>query len=207
MTENIPITNDGGEELVRAARKAVEDVLTGRGGSGSPLDSQFDFLSGVFVTISKQGRLRGCIGFPLPSQRLSAGLVDAAVAAATQDPRFPPMTESELGEVTFEVTVLTEPEEIDCSGADISSMVRVGRDGLAVRGRNASGLLLPQVPVEHGWDAREFLSMTCRKAGLDGHAWKDGDIVVSRFQGIVFAEDAPGGNVSGREMVPVGDAK
>lgn len=193
------ISDSDGEALVRTARTCVAEYLTSgrRAALTDDFRSRFSFNSGVFVTISKQDNLRGCIGFPMPDRKLCQSLADAAVAAATEDPRFPPVSPRELGEVSFEVTVLTQPEVVSVRDpSEYPSKIRVGRDGLIVRWEFGSGLLLPQVPVEYGWNEEEFLSHTCQKAGAPGDCWRLKGTTVLRFEGLVFRETSPAGPVS-----------
>lgn len=194
------LTDGDGEVLVRAARRAVEDYLSGASvESDLALRSRFSFKAGVFVTLSSNGSLRGCIGFPLPIKELHKALVEAAVSAATQDPRFEPVSSKQLREIIFEVTVLSEPQPIEVSSPDqYLASIRVGRDGLIVRHGPSSGLLLPQVPIEYEWSEQEFLEHTCEKAGLPRDVWKAGDAEVLKFGGAVFAEMTPGGRVARR---------
>lgn len=191
------ISNRDGTKLVKIARKTVIELLKNNSKiNDSEFNSKFDFTSGVFVTINKGSSLRGCIGFPLPVKKLSEGLVDATIFAATQDSRFNPVNIDELDQITFEVTVLTPPIEITAKNPmDYLSIIKVGRDGLIVENTYTSGLLLPQVPTEYGWNEEEFLCHTCEKAGLDKNAWKDKTTKLSRFQGIVFKEESPNGTV------------
>ena len=186
-----------GNELVKMARKTVIELLRNNSKiNDSEFNSKFNFNSGVFVTINKQNSLRGCVGFPLPVKRLSEGLIDAAIAAATQDPRFSPINIDELDQIIFEATVLTPPIEINVEDhMDYLSIIKIGRDGLIVENAYTSGLLLPQVPTEYGWNVKEFLSHTCEKAGLDKEAWEDRTTKVSRFEGVIFKEESPNGIV------------
>ncbi len=198
-----PFSDSDGEMLVRTARSCVTEYL--KTGRRPPLSddfrSRFSFNSGVFVTISKDENLRGCIGFPTPERKLYQSLADAAVAAATEDPRFPPVLHGELGEVSFEVTLLTPPEVVRVRDpSEYPSMIRVGRDGLIVRWEYGSGLLLPQVPVEYGWNEEEFLSHTCQKAGAPPDAWRLKSTMILRFEGIVFKETEPSGPVARADL-------
>ena len=134
-------------------------------------------------------------------QRLEKAIVDASIAAATEDPRFPPVGPEELDKITFEVTLLTPPAEIITSEPQkLPSMIKVGRDGLIVKRGLHSGLLLPQVPVEFGWDEKEFLGHTCQKAGLPVDCWLDEKTRVFSFEGIIFKETSPGGEVIRKEL-------
>ena len=186
-----------GNELVKMARKAVSELLKNNSKiNDSEFNSKYDFSSGVFVTLNKQNSLRGCIGYPLPVKNLSEGLIEAAIAAATQDSRFTPVNIDELDQIVFEVTVLTPPIEIKADDPmEYLSSIKVGRDGLIVENAYTSGLLLPQVPTEYGWNVEEFLCYTCEKAGLVKDAWKDKTTKVSRFEGVIFKEESPNGVV------------
>jgi uncharacterized protein (TIGR00296 family) len=198
MAEDSKLSDSDGAILVRTARKAVTEFLSN--GNKIKLEPEFEkkfsFNSGVFVTLNKTGGLRGCVGFPLPVQKLSRAIVDEAIAAATEDPRFSPVTMKELGDIVFEVTVLTQPIEIDVSDpAEYLSKIKVGRDGLIISHSFYSGLLLPQVPGEYGWNEEEFLQHTCLKAGLAKDFWKSGEAKIEKFEGIVFKEEIPNGEV------------
>jgi uncharacterized protein len=153
---------------------------------------------GVFVTLKRHpsGELRGCIGYPLPVLPLESALARSAVAAATEDPRFPRVAARELDRLTIEVSVLTVPVPLAARNpAEMVAEVKVGRDGLIVEGRGTSGLLLPQVAPEQGWSAEEFLDGTCEKAGLPHGAWRDPSVRVRRFEAEIFAERSPAGPV------------
>jgi hypothetical protein len=159
-------------------------------------EESFSSNAGVFVTLNHQSNLRGCIGYPLPDKKLYNALLEAAISAATEDPRFPSVTFEELDQITFEVTVLTPPQEIEVSDPqEYPSKVKVGRDGLIVKSGFNSGLLLPQVPKEYGWNEEEFLGHTCEKAGLPKEQWKEKNTKILKFEGIVFKEQSPGGSV------------
>ena len=192
------LSDNDGELLVKTARLIVTEYLKNR--SKIKLDqsfeSNFSFKTGVFVTLNNTTGLRGCVGFPLPDKKLYSALSEAAIAAATEDPRFSPVNVVELDQITFEVTVLTPPEVIHISDTiEYPSKIKVGRDGLIVKHGSNSGLLLPQVSVEYGWTEEEFLSHTCEKAGLPGNCWKEKETQVQKFEGIVFKEETPNGKV------------
>ncbi|TBR07090.1 MAG: TIGR00296 family protein [Candidatus Nitrosotenuis sp.] len=195
--KNYDLTDEDGTLLVQTARKIVTEHITKhrRLDLDEKLKERFSYDAGIFVTLSVSSDLRGCIGFPMP-RKLNNALVDAAIAAATEDPRFSPVTEDELDGITFEVTILTPPVEIKVDDpSKLVSHIKVGRDGLIVRQRFYSGLLLPQVPVEYGWSEEEFLSHTCQKAGLPSNCWKDKKTTVSSFEGVIFKEEMPRGRV------------
>ena len=198
MSENAKLSDSDGVFLVKTARQAVTEFLSN--GNRIKLEAEyekkFSFDSGVFVTLNKPDGLRGCIGFPMPEKKLSRAIIEGAIAAATEDPRFPPVTTKELDGITFEVTVLTPPVEIDVSDPmEYLTKIKVGRDGLIIRHSFYSGLLLPQVPGEYGWSVEEFLQHTCHKAELEKDFWKSGKAKIEKFEGIVFKEETPNGEV------------
>lgn len=198
MKDEIIITDDDGQNLVRSARKIVTEFLKDGTRLSLPKDFQekFSFKSGVFVTLNNPLGLRGCIGYPLPDKKLFNALEDASIAAATEDPRFPSVKFEELDSITFEVTVLTPPKKIEVNEPmEYPSKIKVGQDGLIVKFGFNSGLLLPQVPVEYGWNAKEFLEYTCEKAGLPKEYWKKKEIEIKKFQGKVFKETEPLGEI------------
>lgn len=186
-----------GIELVKMSRKAVTEYLKNDiKVNDLEFNSKFDFSSGVFVTLNIENDLRGCIGYPVPVKKLYDGLIDAAISAATKDPRFPSVSAEELDRISFEVTVLTPPEEIKVDEySQYLKQIKVGRDGLIIENSLSSGLLLPQVPTEYGWNEEEFLEHTCQKAGLDKGAWKEESTKISKFQGVIFKEESPNGKI------------
>ena len=197
MIFEFELSDDDGQVLVKMARSAVTEYLQKNTRiNNKEFNSRFNIDSGIFVTITKENSLRGCIGYPLPIKKLSNAVIDSAIAAATEDPRFSPINPNELNNLIFEITVLTPPIEINVEKyEDYLSIIKVGRDGLIVENKQCSGLLLPQVPKEYGWDIEEFLAHTSEKAGLEKNAWKDQDTKVSRFEGIIFKEESPNGKI------------
>jgi uncharacterized protein (TIGR00296 family) len=198
MKNDFELSEKDGQILVKTARKVVNDYL--KNGSrtelGKKFQEEFSFKSGVFVTLNNPLGLRGCIGYPLPNKKLFNALEDAAISAATEDPRFPPVKFEELESITFEVTVLTPPTKIEVKEPqEYLSKIKVGQDGLIVKYGYNSGLLLPQVPVEYGWNEREFLEHTCEKAGLPKEYWQKEEIEILKFEGIVFKEKDPNGDI------------
>ena len=195
MPEDTQLSDSDGVFLVKTARMAVTEFLSN--GKRMKLESEdekkFSFNSGVFVTLNNADGLRGCIGFPMPDKKLSHGIIDAAIAAATEDPRFSPVKLNELNDIVFEVTVLTPPVEITVNDPmEYLEKIKVGRDGLIIRNSFSSGLLLPQVPVEYGWNVEEFLQHTCEKAGLEKDTWKNEKVKIEKFEGIVYKEKTNG---------------
>lgn len=204
MKEENKITLKDGNNLVKTARKIVTEYL--KEGKKITLEKEFQdnfsFRSGVFVTLNNPKGLRGCIGYPLPDKKLFNALEDAAISAAIEDPRFPSVKLEELDSITFEITVLTPPQTIKVNNPqEYPEKIKIGEDGLIVRFGYNSGLLLPQVPIEWGWDEQEFLEHTCEKAGLPRNCWKNPEIEVQKFQGQVFKEIDPKGNVIEEELL------
>lgn len=188
--------HDDGVTAVRAAR-AFAEAETKCGMAEFQLSGIFLEKSGVFVTISKypSGDLRGCIGYPEPIFPLKDALRMAAEAACN-DPRFAPLSFDETNNCTFEVTILTPPEEINyTSPEDLVSKISVGRDGLILRHEGRKGLLLPQVPVDFGWDTEDFLCHLSVKAGLPPNAWMRMGVKIEKFTGEIFSETSPRGDI------------
>ncbi len=202
------LTDEDGSAAVAWARASI---AAGLGAARGPDDRALDPTAGrpvfaeprgVFVTLKRHpsGDLRGCIGYPLPYLPLATAIARSALAAATEDPRFPRVRANELTGLTVEVSVLTVPTPVlGRTPEEIVDGVKVGRDGLIVEGRGTSGLLLPQVAPEQGWSAEELLDGTCEKAGLPRGCWKLPGIHVRRFEAEIFAERSPHGPV---ERVP-----
>jgi len=191
------ISDDDGKILVKMARTVVTKYLTNNTKIlNHDFKEKFSFNAGVFVTINDKSGLRGCIGFPLATKKLSDALTDAAISASTDDPRFPSIRQNELNDLVFEVTVLSDTEEISASlPNEIIQEIKIGRDGLIIEKDFQSGLLLPQVPVEYNWNVEDFLNHTCHKAGLSNDSWKDKTTKISKFQGIIFREILPNGEI------------
>ncbi|MHA1934539.1 MAG: AmmeMemoRadiSam system protein A [Candidatus Thorarchaeota archaeon] len=191
-----------GEFLVRLARNTVDEVVVS-GSKPKPPDDTPAHLrneSGVFVTLNSLARgkvaLRGCIGRPYPMQPLIEATIDSAVDSATRDPRFDRVTAEELDSILIELSVLTPPIKLEYStNAELLDLVQVGRDGLIASQGIRRGLLLPQVPVNWGWDTLTYLEHTCNKAGLPANAWKDSETEFMAFQAEIFGEENPRGNI------------
>jgi uncharacterized protein (TIGR00296 family) len=201
----LDLTNDDCVLIINLARKAIVEYLGSRKEIEPPRDapSYLNDKRGVFVTLHsvRGGRrsLRGCIGFPEPVKPLLEAVIDSAISAAVRDPRFPPLTGKELADIEIEASVLTPPVLIEAGPKELANKIKVGRDGLIAERGWSRGLLLPQVPVEEGWDTEEFLMYTCLKAGLEPDSWWDARTKFYSFQAIVFGEDGPGGPVRRRE--------
>jgi len=193
---------DEGKLLVRMARQAITEHLNHKPLGALEITERFREKSGVFVTLNKihPRELRGCIGFPYPDSSLSEATVKAAIYAATEDPRFEPVSLDEFQkDVVLEVTVLTPPQTLHFEDRKkLPEQVQIGRHGLIIEGHGTSGLLLPQVAVEWKWDSTDFLSNCCLKAGLPPDCWLLDGIIVKVFEGEIFEEVKPGGEVRRR---------
>ncbi len=197
------ISDEHGKYLVRLARNAVSSYLTRACILDSP--EKIDIEAGIFVTLNfltrdREEHLRGCIGFPIPKRKIEQAVIEASIAAATEDPRFPVVDSKELPNLIFEVSILTPPRELTGTPTQISHEIKIGRDGLILKWKYGSGLLLPQVPVELKWDVDEFLANICYKAGAPPDVLLDPASVLYTFQATVFRELTPGGE-SARSLI------
>ena len=170
-------------EMTGIARRALEGYVRRGKVPEEKVAGRLSAPGAAFVTLTKNRRLRGCIGYTEPVAPLFKVVQECAVAAATEDPRFTPVTAAELASIRVEVSVLTPLAPI------LPEDVVVGRHGLWVSQGKMRGLLLPQVPVEQGWDRETFLDQTCAKAGLPPSAWRHG-ATLKGFTAEVFGEEA-----------------
>ncbi len=178
-----PLTREEERTCLKLARQALEHYFeTGRPLRSPVISGALKEKRGAFVTLTVNGDLRGCIGYPLPMKPLDETVIEMAVAAATQDTRFEPLSPKELIKLKIEISVLGLPEP-----ASDPSEVQVGSHGIIVSKGFYKGLLLPQVPVEHGWDRETFLRHGCLKAGLPPEEWKRG-AKLEVFTAQVFSE-------------------
>ena len=194
------LSQSQGEYLVRLARRVIEAELNDEPTPHvKDVDDNLMTETGVFVTlntVSPEGkRLRGCIGYPYPVKPLVEAVMDSAHNAAFEDPRFPPVRKEEAKDIVIEVSVLTPPEALNVDPSKLPDAVKVGRDGLIIGRGFKRGLLLPQVPVEWGWNSEEFLYQTCVKAGLPGDSWLLKGTEVMAFQAIIYSERSPKGDI------------
>ncbi len=171
-------------QLLRVARQALEAAV-GSGCAPDLVTGDPDLMEprGAFVTLKQQGQLRGCIGYVQPRLPLIQAVADNAQSAALHDPRFPPVTAAELDDIDIEISALTPLEPV----SQVEE-IEIGRHGLMISCGANRGLLLPQVPVEWGWNRDEFLAHTCHKAGLPPDAWQRQDAELLWFEAEVFGE-------------------
>ena len=178
-------------ELFAIARKSVETAVKDGKMLADPA-SKLEPLTrerGAFVTLKEKGELRGCIGYSSPLKPLAVTVRDVAAFAAVRDTRFPPVAPKELGQLEYEISVLSPLHRV----LDVKE-VQVGRDGLVMKQGGYQGLLLPQVPTEQGWDRMTFLQQTCVKAGLLKDCWQDERTDIFSFTALVLEERAPASN-------------
>ncbi len=179
------LTEEDKKELLEIAKRSVEAAVKGKPlPEFSPSSPRLLEPWGAFVTLKKNGQLRGCIGYIVGLKPLYKTVQDVAVSAALNDPRFPPVTPDELPFLSYEVSVLTPLRRVK----DIKE-IEVGRHGLLIRKGPYQGLLLPQVAVEKSWDRDTFLDHTCLKAGLLPGCWRDPSTEIYSFEAIVFSDE------------------
>lgn len=179
---DMALTTEEKATLHRIARSAIEAALEGR--AHPPEEKRTGALSlpcGAFVTLKKKGSLRGCIGHIVGQYPLAETISRMAVAAAFQDPRFAPVTRAEWPAIEIEISVMTPLKEVSDP-----AVIEVGRHGIHIQKGDRSGLLLPQVATEQGWDRMTFLEQTCRKAGLSRDAWKEPGTTIHIFSAQIF---------------------
>jgi len=180
----IEFTNDQKKDLLKVARFTIERMLTGKESRDFPSlsDKIFSEAYGIFVTLKNGDNLRGCIGYIEGVKPIRDAVKDMAIESAFRDPRFPPISASELNMITIEISILLPLEEVK----DYNE-VEPGKHGLVMERGYQKGLLLPQVATEYGWDRSEFMNQTCRKAGMENYCWEN-DAKVFKFEAIVFNE-------------------
>jgi AmmeMemoRadiSam system protein A len=178
-----PHSEEDRRTLLQAAREAIRRAVVNRELPHLPIPAgRLSERGAMFVTLHREGKLRGCIGQLDPAVTLLDGVARCAIAAALDDPRFDPVAPSEIDELEIEISLLSpfaavRPEEVE-----------VGRHGLLIRQGMLRGLLLPQVATEYHWTRERFLEETCRKAGLPRDAWKAPETQLECFTAEVFSE-------------------
>lgn len=172
---------DERDTLLRLAHRSITARLRGVGIDLTPPSQHLAEPRGAFTTLHLNGELRGCIGYVLPVASLYKTIVQTAAAAAFEDPRFEPVTPSECPALKIEISVMSPLFPI------APEQVEIGKHGLLVSFEKRRGLLLPQVPIERGWDIQTFLAETCRKALLPTDAWRRG-AQLEAFTAEVFAD-------------------
>jgi AmmeMemoRadiSam system protein A len=197
-----PVQEFSGEErvqLLRLAHDSISSALQRREISLDPPTPHLAEPRGVFTSLylsrdlqgdltgedQREAELRGCVGYILPTCPVFRAVAETARAAAFDDNRFPPVTQEEAPHLRIELSILSPARPLP------AEQVEVGRHGLLISWQGRRGLLLPQVPVERGWDRTTFLEQTCRKAGLPRDAWQKG-ATIEAFNAEVFGEKSSG---------------
>ena len=176
------------QELLHYAHQAILSELEKRVLPPFSASPHLSEPRGAFTTLYVRGKLRGCVGYPAAVLPLYRTVFETARAAAFEDPRFLPLILEEAADLRVSISVLSpvapiRPEDVE-----------IGRHGLIISMGSSRGLLLPQVPVEHGWDRVTFLEQTCHKAGLPPNAWRAG-ATVEAFAAEVFSDPDSRGEV------------
>ncbi len=190
------LSHDERRLLLRIARESLENQTLG--GPRTEVESygltvMMRRSCGAFVTLHKQGRLRGCIGYTRSQTSMAQAVADNAVNAGFRDPRFNPVVPDELRDIAIEISVLLPGVEEGSPFIPVDDVneIVIGRDGLYLEcgGGRGAGLLLPQVPVEQGWNLEEYLRGICMKAGVSANAWRSPTSKLYRFRAEVFSEE------------------
>lgn len=184
---DLSLTSEERKTLLRIARETIQARLGVRPSTRSTALEMTQALStpcGAFVTLHKNGRLRGCIGHITSERPLHETIREVAAASALEDPRFPALSRDEIAEVDLEISVLSPLRRIVDPG-----QIEPGTHGILLRSGAHSGLLLPQVATEQGWDRETFLEHTCLKAGVPRGAWRSTGTEIEIFTAIVFGEE------------------
>lgn len=203
------ITLEDGITLIKFSRANIETYLKSGKRLTIPddIENKYSGRYGCFVTLNKleaRGKmLRGCIGYPEPTFPLIKAIYDVSISSAIEDPRFPAVTLEEMDNIVIELTILTPPELIEVEDPkEYLNKIKIGRDGLIVEYGARRGLLLPQVPVDDGrnWDVKTFLEHTCQKAWLPPDSWKNLETKFYKFEGKIFEEITPRGEIIQKEI-------
>ena len=185
---------DDGKILIQLARDSIKTYFSDSEPKISEeIKQKYSENMGVFVTLHKEGQLRGCIGFTEPRFPLHEGITKAARLAAFHDPRFGPLQRDENESILIEISILAVPQLIRVRmPEEYLKLIKIGTDGLIIKAGLFSGLLLPQVAAEYNWDVENLLRHTCMKAGLSYEAWRETNHQIYKFQAQIFAEEDDG---------------
>lgn len=179
----VELTASDKKDLLGIARESITAHLEKRSPVLPPCRPSMTPKLGAFVTLHKKGALRGCIGYMEGIKSLFDTIRELAVSSAFHDPRFPPLEKKELQSIDIEISVLSPLRRAERTGEIVT-----GTHGIYLTKGYRSGVLLPQVAAEYGWDTQEFLERTCQKAGLERDAWKDPATVIQIFTAVIFGE-------------------
>jgi len=168
--------------LSRARQAILETICRSRFPDLPSVSGRLAQPGGAFVTLRCAGKLRGCIGRAEAAQELAETVLQCAITAASQDPRFKPLCPEELAPLEIEISVLSEPHPVR------PEEIELGIHGIIVVCGANRGLLLPQVAIERNWSATQFLEAVCRKARLRPDAWRDPETKLFAFRAEVFSD-------------------
>jgi AmmeMemoRadiSam system protein A len=185
------ITNELKNELINLAKLSIEENLKNKTLTKINLSNKEleELRTGIFITLTLNKKLRGCIGFTEPVLNLKNSIIRTAKLAAFQDQRFSPLTIEEFKKIKIEITILTPKEEIHHkTPEDVLKQIELGKHGIIVEHLKRSGLLLPQVAIEHKMDKFQFLNSVCQKANLPTFTWQDKNVKLYKFEGIILKE-------------------
>lgn len=173
--------------LLDIARISIKSVFTGEKISEPDYKEHPIFKShaGAFVTLTKSGSLRGCIGYIISDRPLFETVCEAAMQASRNDPRFPSVCQSEIKDLTIEISVLSEPFSLNNYDE-----IEVGKHGLILEEKGRRGLLLPQVPIEHHMNREQFLDAICQKSGFSPGYWKTKQLQLNAFTATIFCDSS-----------------
>jgi len=187
LSEDQPVVGLDKKEkiyLLKLARETIIHLLKyGEYPDTTPVSEKVQQKFGVFVTLHKDGQLRGCIGYVEGIKPLYEAVMEMAKSAAFRDPRFPAVSMDEVPDLEIEISVLSPLKKIKSI-----EEIKVGEHGLIIQRGFERGLLLPQVATQYGWNREQFLEQTCYKAGLPGDAWKDPETEIYIFTAEIFDE-------------------
>jgi len=173
--------------LLETARTSIKSVFTGEKISGPDYKKHPVFKShaGAFVTLTKSGSLRGCIGYIISDKPLFETICDAAKQASQNDPRFPSVRQSEIKDLSIEISVLSEPFPLNNYDE-----IEIGKHGLILEEKGRRGLLLPQVPIEHHMNRERYLDAICQKTGFSQGYWKTKQLKLNAFTATIFCDSS-----------------
>lgn len=196
-------SDEEGQIAVNIARRVIDSAVRNENPGVIEILTSLKDHGGVFTTISKypSNNLRSCIGYSEPVMPIISAIIRSAKSAASRDMRFRPVREDELNNIVISVSLLTKPSRLLYDDpSDLPHLVKIGTHGLIIRKGEKAGLLLPQVPIEQGWDSEVFLNQVCVKAGLPYKTWKAGKADLFTFTAEVFEEEEPRGTVVRKPM-------
>ena len=179
------ITLEEKKILLDIARTSIKSVFTGEKISEPDYEKHpfFNSHAGAFVTLTKAGSLRGCIGYIISDSPLFETVCEAAIHASQNDPRFPSVRQSEVKDLLIEISVLSEPFPLNSYDE-----IEIGKHGLILEEKGRRGLLLPQVPIEHHMNREQYLNAICLKSGFSPGYWKTKQLKLNAFTATVFCE-------------------